>query len=140
MDTLTFIVIDTDTHNDTNDIICYMIVFWELNSYWGNFKTFLHGEWNEKIWTVCHMWNCEIWIVCYVNNLHKLFVWMKWWNLDHYCLCVNIFEEFEHIEQIEQVFKQILCENRFNIVFYEVFVKFEQILLLFFWIDWTYFV
>ena len=29
------IVIDTDTQSDTNDdiIICYMIVFWELNSY-----------------------------------------------------------------------------------------------------------
>ena len=28
------IVIDTDTHIDTNDIIiCYMIVFWEFHSY-----------------------------------------------------------------------------------------------------------
>ena len=42
--TLTLIVIDTNTHSDTNDIICYMIVFWELNSYKGNFKIFFHGE------------------------------------------------------------------------------------------------
>ena len=46
MDTLTIIIIDTDTHSDTNDIIC-----WELNSCWGNFKTFLHGKWNDEIWT-----------------------------------------------------------------------------------------
>ena len=43
-----FIVIDTDTQSDTNDIICYMIVFWELNSYWDNFKILLQAKWNEK--------------------------------------------------------------------------------------------
>ena len=32
VDTLALIVIDTGTHSDTNDIICYMIVFWKLNS------------------------------------------------------------------------------------------------------------
>ena len=55
MDILTLIIIDTNTHSDTNDIICYMIVFWELNFYCGNFKIFLHGERNEKIWIVCHV-------------------------------------------------------------------------------------
>ena len=39
MDILTLIVSDTDTHSDTNDIIYYMIVFWELNSY-----SRLHGH------------------------------------------------------------------------------------------------
>ena len=92
MDTLTLIILDTNTHSDTNDIICYMIIFWELNSYWGNFKIFLHGEWNEKIWIVCHVWNClDSEIVklfgqfALYKNLHILFLWIKWWNLDHYC-------------------------------------------------------
>ena len=131
MGTLTLSVIDTDTHSDTNDIICYMIVFWELNSYWCNFKTFLHGEWNEKIWTVCHVWNCLDSLLC-KKIAQIVYVWMKWWNLDHYCLCVNKYEQFEHIKQIEQVFEQIFCVNRLNRFFCKVSVKFEQILLLFF--------
>ena len=42
------IVIDTNTHNNTNDIIIrYMIIFWELNSYANRFveRVFLfYGE------------------------------------------------------------------------------------------------
>ena len=72
------IFIDTDTHSDTNDIICYMIVFWELNSYWGNFKIFLHGEWNEKIW-----------IIMWTYFLHRFCTGLKWkiqfWNFGSLC-------------------------------------------------------
>ena len=92
------IVIDTNIHSDTNDIICYMIVFWELSSYWGIFKTFLHG-WNEKIWIVCHVrigwtslwWNNEIWTGCL-----WVYEMMKFGQIVY----VNRFEQFEQIEQI----------------------------------------
>ena len=77
------IVIDTDTHSDTNDIICYMIVFWELKSYWGNFKIFLHCEWNEKIWII--MWTYFLHRFEMKNTVLKFWIimWSLWiimWN------------------------------------------------------------
>ena len=172
METLTLIVIDTDTHNDTNDIICYMIVFWELNSYWDNFQTFLHGERKEKIWIVCHIWTSLWW------NLDKLF--MCEWNDEIWtnCLCVNEMMKFGQFVYVWTDLNRFLnrlnrflnrfyvwtgwtffflwsfywnlnrfCVNRLNRFFYEVSLKFEQILLLFFffnklnrfyvWTSWT---
>ena len=109
MNTLTFIVIDTNTHNDTNDIICYMIVFWELNSYWGNFKTFLHGEWNDEIWTnfLCvnrldkFIMKCRqifnVWQIFYEFMCKQNFLDSFWIDLNKnilWILCVNIFLEY----------------------------------------------
>ena len=86
----------TLTHSDTNDIICYMIVFWELNSYWGNFKIFLHGEWNEKIW-----------IIMWTYFLHK---WkIQFWNFgslcDHYGSLCEILHRFEILDHYVIIMK-----------------------------------
>ena len=42
-----------------------MIVFWELNSFWGNFKIFLHGEWNEKFGSLCEQLFCTSFGICF---------------------------------------------------------------------------
>ena len=115
-------VIDTDTHSDTNDIICYMIVFWDLNSYWCNFKTFLHGEWNEKIWIVCHVWNCEtVWTVCYVKNLHKLF--MCEWNDEIWIIIVYVWTNLNNLNILNRLNRFL---NKFSVWtgWIDFFVKF----------------
>ena len=99
-----FIVIDINTHSDTNDIICYMIVFWELKSYWGNFKIFLHGEWNEQIW-----------IIMWTYFLHWFCTGLKWkiqfWNFGLLCdpygsLCeiLHRFKILDHYEMKNTLF------------------------------------
>ena len=109
MDTLTLIVIDTDKHSDTNDIIiCYMIVFWELNSYWGNFKIFLHGEWNEKIWIV---WIITIWVNRYFY-VNRFFYVEQFFLCEQICWTVYLF-----IFYVEQ----ILCEQIFCTGFTQIF-------------------
>ena len=100
------IVIDTDTHINTNDIIiCYMIGFWEFNSYWGNSKIFLHGDWNEKIWIV---WIITIWVnkYFYVNKifLHWI-VFFMWTNLLN-----SFFFIFFLFFMLNRFFTQMACE------------------------------
>ena len=100
------IVIDTDTHINTNDIIiCYMIGFWEFNSYWGNSKIFLHGDWNEKIWIV---WIITIWVnkYFYVNKifLHWI-VFFMWTNLLN-----SFFFIFFLFFMLNRFFAQMACE------------------------------
>ena len=128
------IVIDTNIHSDTNDIICYMIVFWELSSYWGIFKTFLHG-WNEKIWIVCHVrigWKVY-------DEIMKfglvVYVCMKWWNLDR----LFVWTDLNNLNRLNKFLNRLnKFLNRFYVwtswtdFFNEVSVKFEHILLLFF--------
>ena len=134
MYTLTFIVIDTNTHSDTSDIICYMIVFWELNSYWWcNFKTFLLSEWNEKNWTVCHMWKFEIWTVCCVKKLHKLF--MCEWNDEIWIIIVyvwtylNILNRFSN--KLNRFFEQILSEQVEQIFLWNFYEIWTDIVVVF---------
>ena len=95
-------------------------------------------------------WNCEIvWTVCCVQNLHKLFLWIKWWNLDHYsrfwetdfctyCLCEPIWiiivwvNRFFYVDKfVEQIF--FMCTNLLNrfFIFFLIFyvnIFFAQVL------------
>ena len=118
------IVIDTNIHSDTNDIICYMIVFWELSSYWGIFKTFLHG-WNEKIWIVCHVrigWKVY-------DEIMKfglvVYVCMKWWNLDR----LFVWTDLNNLNRLNKFLNRL---NRFLNRFY-VWISWTKFFMKFLW-------
>ena len=129
MDTLTHIILDIDIHSDTNDIICYIIVFWELNSYWGNFKKNSHGEWNEKIWIVYHVWNC---LDSETVKLFGQFVVYK--------ICTNCFCELnDEIWTIivgfgRQIFAHIVYVSQFGSLLFG-WIDFSMWTDFFMWID-----
>ena len=95
-------------------------------------------EWNDEIWIIIvYVWtdlkslNILNRLNRFLNRLNRFlnrfYVWTGWtnffikflWNLNRFCCCF--------LSRLNR-----FCVNRLNIFFYEVFVKFELILLLFF--------
>ena len=95
-----------------------MSVSVQLSSYWGNFKIFLHGEWNEKFWIVCRVWNCLASLLC-KKFAQIVYVWTYLNSLN----ILNILNKLnKFLNRLNRFLTRFLCVNMLNRFFFMKFL------------------